>query len=92
MATATIVSIPDRYTCRGVTWLANGQQCTLGVPKGEYDMLGECNLTYTDLGRLKEGKGYKMQNIANGEIWYVGIEVAGFLMRDHLRPMGSKAE
>ncbi len=86
MATATIVLIPDRYTCRGITFLPNGQQMSLGLPKGEYDVVCECNLTYSDLGKTKMGRACMLVNIDNGEKWYVGVEIGKWLTECHLRP------
>lgn len=87
MATAIIVSIPDRYTARGVTFLAHGQQCTLGLPAGEYDVLGECDLVYSDLGKSQRGRAVQLVNIATGEKWYVGVGVGEWLERMYKRPL-----
>jgi len=89
---ATIISIPDRYTARGLTFLQNGQQFTLGLPAGEYDDLGECDLVYSDLGKTTRGPAVMLVNIATGEKWYVGVQVAEFLRKEHARELGAHPE
>lgn len=83
MATALIVDIPA-YTCRGITFLP--QQFTGSVPAGEYDVLEEQDLLYCDLGKFKQGRAVPVVNIATGDTWYVGVQVAEFLVNEHRRP------
>jgi hypothetical protein len=85
MATATIIVVPNIYTCRGLTWLPSSQQCALPVPPGEYDVLPEQDLEYADRGMLKTGRAVPIVNIANGDKWYVGVAVADFLLNEHKR-------
>ncbi len=87
MATATIVTIPDRYTARGLTWLGHGQQYSGSVPPGEYDVIGECDVCYSDLGIQKRGRAVQLVNIANAEKWYVSLNVADYLVSQHKRPI-----
>lgn len=82
-ATGTFVVIPDRYTCRGLTFLPHGQQMTGSVPAGTYDVGGECDLCYTDLGVSKRGRAVPITNIDTLEKWYVGPAVALFLLKEH---------
>lgn len=89
MAQANIVTIPDCYTCRGLTFLP--QQCCGPVPAGEYDVLDEMLLDYTDLGRLKSGPAVPLVNIATGDKWYVGVQIAQFLLAEHKRPITQPA-
>ena len=90
--TATIVCIPDRYTCRGITFLPHGQQFKGSVPAGEYDILDPQDVCYSDLGRASRTSAYPLVNIATGEKWYVSLNVGKFLMEEHLRPLGRYSE
>jgi hypothetical protein len=85
----TIITIPDRYTCRGLTFLPHGQQYTGPVPPGEYDMLGECDVCYSDLGQSKRGRAEMLVRAGTGERWYVGLEVGAYLRREHVREGGA---
>ena len=92
MAQANIVVIPDRYTARGITFLAHGQQCTTGLPAGEYDYICDTEVCYTDLGKPARTKAAMLVNIATAEKWYVSLNVAEFLLRDHKRPLPCHAD
>ncbi len=85
MAQANIVTIPDRYTCRGITFLPHGQQFSGSVPAGEYDVMGETDVCYSDLGVSKRTTAVKLVNIENGEKWYVSLAVGAYLLEEHKR-------
>jgi hypothetical protein len=86
MATVTIIVIPDRYTARGLTFLPHGQQCTMSLPPGEYDVLGTVDLCYTDFGQSKCTDACMLVNIANGQKWYVGVQIGDWLVEHYKRP------
>lgn len=79
MTQATIVTVPDDYTVRGITFLP--QQFTGSIPAGDYDVLGETDVTYSDLGKPKTSRGVLLVNVATGAKWYVGVAVADWLLR-----------
>lgn len=87
MAIANIIEVPAR-SFRGLTYLPNGQQFSSWLPKGEYDVIGETDLTYSDLGTVKRASAVQLVNIATAEKWYVGVEAAEQLEREHKRPPG----
>lgn len=90
---ASIVVIPSLYTCRGITFLpGTNQQYTGPVPPGEYDVIGEAEVTYSDLGRAKTTTACLIVNIANGEKWWVGLQVGDWLLSEHKRPPATHPE
>lgn len=66
---ATFTVKQDRAV-RGLTYLPHGQQYSGYLPKGEYSVLGECTVSYSDLGETKHAPAVKLRS-AKGEQWYV---------------------
>lgn len=87
MSLAQLITIPDAYTCRGITFLGTGQQFSGGVPAGEYDVGEECDLQFSDLGRLRTNRAVPIVNIATADKWYVGVQIASWLLDVHASPM-----
>lgn len=87
MATTFIVAIPDSYTCRGITFLP--QQYSGPVPAGEYDVLDAQDVTYSDLGTIRRGRGVPLVNMETGATWYVSVQVGEFLTREHARDVAT---
>lgn len=57
---------------RGITFCPNGQQYSGYLPAGEYLILGECELAYSDLGRVKRSPAVKLQTTgAYVHHWYI---------------------
>lgn len=79
--TANIVSIPA-YECRGITWLESGKQVVCSLPAGDYDVMGEQEVEYSDLGRLHRNVGVLLVNVATAERWFVGVQVAAHLVAE----------
>lgn len=81
----TFITIPDRYTARGITFLPHGQQYSSSLPIGDYDYLGECDVCYTDLGKPCRSQAGMFVHVETGEKWYVGLGVAEWLLENHRR-------
>lgn len=78
---STLVSIPDCYTCRGMTFLP--QQFVGPVPRGEYELAGPIDVDYSDLGKPTRTTAELLVNTATAERWYVSPYVAKFLLEEH---------
>jgi len=71
MRTITITKIRG---LRGITYLLNGQQFAGWLPVGTYNVLGQCVVKYSDLGRVSEVSAIKVARVAKDgreETWYV---------------------
>lgn len=59
---------------RGLTYLTHGQQYTGYLPRGEYSIVGDCLVNYSDLGIVKQSPAVKLIS-PKGESWYVAPSV-----------------
>ena len=84
------VTIPN-YTCRGLTWLSNGQQVCTSLPEGTYFVMDAIDLTYTDLGRPKTGRAVPLVHTGTAEKWFVGVQIAEWLLGEHAMPPATQA-
>lgn len=59
---------------RGLTYMPNGQQISGWLRKGQFVVIGECSLAYTDLGQDRHSPAVELL-ATNGERWYVALAV-----------------
>lgn len=71
--------ISKSATVRGITFLPNGQQMTGQLPSGDYRVIGNCTLSYCDLGQSKQSPAVKLECTRTCCKWYIAPAIAADL-------------
>jgi hypothetical protein len=64
-------TVKKASTVRGLTYLPHGQQYSTWLPKGQYAVIGECTIAYSDLGIVKHSPAIKLLSPNGRDHWYV---------------------